>query len=101
MDNSRSFFGVYDGYLGMLIILWSIYLFLNKNSVSVSEFMVILEFAGGEVAKFCAQFLHQQVPKQEEYSAGDVGAALRKSFLRLFAKYCLFTSSLARHDFLR
>ncbi|XP_041995374.1 probable protein phosphatase 2C 21 [Salvia splendens] len=53
LDNTRSFFGVYDGHLG------------------------------GEVAKFCAKFLHQQVPKQEEYSAGDVGTALRKSFLRM------------------
>ncbi|XP_047941297.1 probable protein phosphatase 2C 21 isoform X1 [Salvia hispanica] len=53
LDNTRSLFGVYDGY------------------------------RGDEVAKFCAKFLHQQVLKQEEYSAGDVGTALRKAFLRM------------------
>ncbi|KAG6414606.1 hypothetical protein SASPL_121979 [Salvia splendens] len=53
LDNTRSLFGVYDGY------------------------------RGDEVAKFCAKFLHQQVLKQEEYSVGDVGTALRKAFLRM------------------
>ncbi|KAL1557399.1 protein-serine/threonine phosphatase [Salvia divinorum] len=53
LDNTRSFFGVYDGHRGKV------------------------------VAKFCARFLHQQVLKQEEYSAGDVGTALRKAFPRM------------------
>lgn len=30
-----------------------------------------------------AQYLHQQVLKQEAYVAGDIGTAAQKSFLRL------------------
>lgn len=40
-------------------------------------------FAGKVVAKFCAKYLHQQVLKNEAYSAGDVGASLQKAFFRL------------------
>ncbi|KAJ1413102.1 hypothetical protein SESBI_19861 [Sesbania bispinosa] len=53
LDESTSFFGVYDGHGGKV------------------------------VAKFCAKFLHQQVLKSEAYLAGDVGTALQKAFLRM------------------
>ncbi|XP_048234054.1 probable protein phosphatase 2C 60 [Ricinus communis] len=53
LDGSTSFFGVYDGH------------------------------GGKAVAKFCAKYLHQQVLKHAAYSAGDLGNALQKSFLRM------------------
>ncbi|XP_041993123.1 probable protein phosphatase 2C 21 [Salvia splendens] len=53
LDDSTSFFGVYDGHGGKV------------------------------VAKFCAKFLHHQVLKHEAYSAGDIGTALQKAFLRM------------------
>lgn len=53
LDDSTSFFGVYDGHGGKV------------------------------VAKFCAKFLHQQVLKSEAYSAGDLATALQKSFFRM------------------
>ncbi|XP_021746418.1 probable protein phosphatase 2C 60 [Chenopodium quinoa] len=53
LDDSTSFFGVYDGHGGKV------------------------------VAKFCAKFLHQQVLKSEAYSAGDLSTALQKSFFRM------------------
>ncbi|KAI4329415.1 hypothetical protein L6164_021681 [Bauhinia variegata] len=53
LDESTSFFGVYDGH------------------------------GGKAVAKFCAKYLHQQVLKHEAYSAGDFGTSLKKSFLRM------------------
>ncbi|CAI9304187.1 unnamed protein product [Lactuca saligna] len=51
LDNSTSFFGVYDGH------------------------------GGQAVSKFCAKYLHQQLLKQEAYAAGDIGTAAHKSFL--------------------
>ncbi|KAH6790922.1 Protein phosphatase 2C family protein [Perilla frutescens var. frutescens] len=53
LDNSTSFFGVYDGHGGKV------------------------------VAKFCAKYLHQQVLKHDAYLAGDIGTAVRKAFLRM------------------
>nr|GEV82812.1 probable protein phosphatase 2C 60 [Tanacetum cinerariifolium] len=58
LDNSTSFFGVYDGH------------------------------GGQAVSKFCAKFLHQQVIKHEAYSAGDIGTAAQKSFLRMDEMMC-------------
>ncbi|XP_020533518.1 probable protein phosphatase 2C 11 isoform X2 [Jatropha curcas] len=53
LDSSTSFFGVYDGH------------------------------GGKAVAKFCAKYLHQQVLKHEAYSAGDLGIAAQRAFLRM------------------
>ncbi|GFS44679.1 protein phosphatase 2C family protein [Actinidia rufa] len=53
LDASTSFFGVYDGHGGKV------------------------------VAKFCAKYLHQQVLKNEAYSAGDIGTSIHKAFFRL------------------
>ncbi|XP_027938829.1 probable protein phosphatase 2C 60 [Vigna unguiculata] len=53
LDESTSFFGVYDGHGGKV------------------------------VAKFCAKYLHQQVVKSEAYTAGDIGTSLRESFFRM------------------
>ncbi|KAL8243514.1 hypothetical protein R6Q59_009772 [Mikania micrantha] len=58
LDNSTSFFGVYDGH------------------------------GGQAVSKFCAKFLHQQVLKHEAYSVGDIGTAVQKSFLRMDEMMC-------------
>ncbi|KAI3686306.1 hypothetical protein L1987_79980 [Smallanthus sonchifolius] len=58
LDNSTSFFGVYDGH------------------------------GGQAVSKFCAKFLHQQVLKHESYSVGDIGTAAQKSFLRMDEMMC-------------
>ncbi|KAF8013326.1 hypothetical protein BT93_I1235 [Corymbia citriodora subsp. variegata] len=53
LDASTSFFGVYDGHGGKV------------------------------VAKFCANYLHQQVLKNEAYAAGEIGMSLQKTFLRM------------------
>lgn len=53
LDNSTSFFGVYDGHGGKV------------------------------VAKFCAKYLHQQVLKQEAYSSGDIETSVEKAFIRM------------------
>ncbi|KOM42074.1 hypothetical protein LR48_Vigan04g227200 [Vigna angularis] len=53
LDDSTSFFGVYDGHGGKV------------------------------VAKFCAKFLHQEVLKSKAYLTGDIGTSLQKSFLRM------------------
>ncbi|KAF5743372.1 Phosphatase 2C family protein isoform 1 [Tripterygium wilfordii] len=53
LDGSTSFFGVYDGHGGKV------------------------------VAKFCAKYLHQQVLKNEVYSAGDIETSVEKSFFRM------------------
>ncbi|KAK9101756.1 hypothetical protein Sjap_019010 [Stephania japonica] len=53
LDDSTSFFGVYDGHGGKV------------------------------VAKFCAKFLHQQVLKNEAFSTGDLGTSVQKAFLRM------------------
>ncbi|XP_028781043.1 probable protein phosphatase 2C 21 [Neltuma alba] len=53
LDESTSFFGVYDGH------------------------------GGKAVAKFCAKYLHRQVLKNEAYVAGDIGTSLQKTFLRM------------------
>ncbi|XP_004498799.1 probable protein phosphatase 2C 60 [Cicer arietinum] len=53
IDTSTSFFGVYDGH------------------------------GGKAVAKFCAKYLHQQVFRSEDYTAGDVGTSLQKAFFRM------------------
>ncbi|KAE8731660.1 putative protein phosphatase 2C 60 [Hibiscus syriacus] len=53
LDDSTSFFDVYDGHGGKV------------------------------VAKFCAKYLHQQVLKQEAYAAGDIGTSLQKAFFRM------------------
>ncbi|KAL8123111.1 putative protein phosphatase 2C 60 [Apium graveolens] len=58
LDDSTSFFGVYDGH------------------------------GGKAVSKFCAKFLHQQVLKQEAYLDGDLGTSLRKAFLRMDEMMC-------------
>ncbi|RYR40978.1 hypothetical protein Ahy_A09g046720 isoform B [Arachis hypogaea] len=54
LDDSTSFFGVYDGH------------------------------GGKAVSKFCAKYLHQQMLKHEAYLAGDIGTSLQKTFLRCF-----------------
>ncbi|KAI6680412.1 hypothetical protein NL676_034293 [Syzygium grande] len=53
LDSSTSFFGVYDGHGGKV------------------------------VAKFCAKYLHQQVLKDEAYSAGDIKTSVQKAFFRM------------------
>lgn len=53
LDDSTSFFGVYDGHGGKV------------------------------VAKFCAKYLHHQVLKNEASSTDDLGTAARKAFLRM------------------
>lgn len=53
LDSSTSFFGVYDGHGGKV------------------------------VAKFCAKYLHQQVLKEEAYSAGEIGTSVQKAFFRM------------------
>lgn len=53
LDNSTSFFGVYDGHGGKV------------------------------VAKFCAKYLHQQVLKHEAYSSGDIETSVEKAFTRM------------------
>ncbi|KAG4198949.1 hypothetical protein ERO13_A05G117800v2 [Gossypium hirsutum] len=58
LDDSTSFFGVYDGH------------------------------GGKAVAKFCAKHLHQQVLKHEAYSAGDIGTSVQKAFLRMDEMMC-------------
>ncbi|CAI9113851.1 OLC1v1014542C8 [Oldenlandia corymbosa var. corymbosa] len=58
LDNATSFFGVYDGH------------------------------GGKAVAKFCAKYLHEQVLKSEAYAAGDLGASLQRSFLRMDEMMC-------------
>ena len=52
------------------------------RSIHERSLIVILIYAGKAVSKFCAKYLHQQVLKQEAYSAGDLGTSLRKAFLR-------------------
>lgn len=49
-----------------------------------------LLFAGKEVSKFCAKFLHQQMLADEAYVNGDLGTSIRKAFLRLFIFFFLF-----------
>nr|POE96241.1 isoform 2 of probable protein phosphatase 2c 60 [Quercus suber] len=53
LDPSTSFFGVYDGHGGKV------------------------------VAKFCAKYLHQQMLRNEAYSAGDIGTSVQKAFFRM------------------
>eukprot|EP00252_Welwitschia_mirabilis_P024223 TRINITY_DN7105_c0_g1_i1.p1 TRINITY_DN7105_c0_g1~~TRINITY_DN7105_c0_g1_i1.p1 ORF type:complete len:337 (+),score=75.30 TRINITY_DN7105_c0_g1_i1:360-1370(+) len=53
LDNSTSFFGVYDGHGGKV------------------------------VAKFCAKYLHMQVLRNEAYAQGDLPEGLRRAFLRM------------------
>uniref|UniRef100_A0A6N2L900 protein-serine/threonine phosphatase n=1 Tax=Salix viminalis TaxID=40686 RepID=A0A6N2L900_SALVM len=53
LDATTSFFGVYDGHGGKV------------------------------VAKFSCKFLHQQVLKNEEHAAGDIGTSVQKAFFRL------------------
>ncbi|KAM3711277.1 hypothetical protein ACB098_01G098200 [Castanea mollissima] len=53
LDPSTSFFGVYDGHGGKV------------------------------VAKFCAKYLHQQMLRNEAYSAGDIGSSVQKAFFRM------------------
>ncbi|KAJ7962741.1 Protein phosphatase 2C family protein [Quillaja saponaria] len=53
LDDSTSFFGVYDGH------------------------------GGKAVSKFCAKYLHQQVFKHDAYVAGDLSTSVQKAFLRM------------------
>ncbi|KAE8717269.1 putative protein phosphatase 2C 60 [Hibiscus syriacus] len=53
LDDSASFFGVYDGHGGKV------------------------------VAKFCAKYLHQQVLKHEAYAAGDIETSLQGAFFQM------------------
>ncbi|PIA45893.1 hypothetical protein AQUCO_01600264v1 [Aquilegia coerulea] len=53
LDESTSFFGVYDGHGGKV------------------------------VSKFCAKYLHQQVLRNDACSAGDLGTSLQKAFFRM------------------
>lgn len=39
--------------------------------------------SGKVVAKFCAKYLHQQMLRNEAYSAGDIGTSVQKAFFRL------------------
>ncbi|KAK8499403.1 hypothetical protein V6N13_010565 [Hibiscus sabdariffa] len=58
LDESTSFFGVYDGHGGKV------------------------------VAKFCAKYLHQQVLKHEAYAAGDIETSLQRAFFRMDEMMC-------------
>ncbi|EEF49241.1 protein phosphatase 2c, putative [Ricinus communis] len=65
--------------LMQLIQIWTV----PHLSLVFMMAMEVHQFAGKAVAKFCAKYLHQQVLKHAAYSAGDLGNALQKSFLRM------------------
>ncbi|PKU71821.1 probable protein phosphatase 2C 11 [Dendrobium catenatum] len=54
------------------------------NLDDFTSFFAVYDGHGGKVvAKFCAKFLHTQVLKNDAASPGDLGAAVRKAFLRM------------------
>lgn len=55
--------------------------------------LIIPLIVGKVVAKFCAKYLHQQVLKNEAYSAGDVGTSVQKAFFRFHFKFEFFSMS--------
>ncbi|KAF9617122.1 hypothetical protein IFM89_034172 [Coptis chinensis] len=97
LDNRTSFFGVYDGHGGKAFYdghLYNFYVWcgclikgkkLNLNSphALIEDPEGCLVEYGKVVAKFCGKYLHQQVLKNEAYSAGDLGTSVQKAFIRM------------------
>ncbi|KAJ6766178.1 PROTEIN PHOSPHATASE 2C [Salix purpurea] len=51
---------------------------------ATTSFFGVYNCHGGKVvAKFCSKFLHQQVLKNEEYAAGDIGTFCPESIFQV------------------